>query len=205
MQTAFSATDTASRWEPIKLPGASVWLRRRFLPERAATLLLDQLIADVPWRRDTIRMFGKTHALPRLQQWYGEPGRVYVWSGIEMHPLAWTPLLANVCDKVQRATRHEFDSVLLNYYRDGNDSVGWHADDEPELGPSPFIASLSLGAERDFVLRQVDGERGRASIVLEHGSLLVMAGDTQANWQHALPRRKRVSGARVNLTFRAFA
>lgn len=195
-----------ARWQPIELPDASVWLRRGFLEPARAGELLDRLIAEVPWRHDEIRMFGKVHALPRLQQWYGDPGRVYAWSGLVMRPLAWTPLLADLRASVERATKREFNSVLVNYYRDGNDCVGWHADDEPELGLTPFIASLSLGATRDFVLRKTaDPRAAKVSIALDHGSLLVMAGQTQSNWQHAVPRRKRVVGPRVNLTFRAFA
>jgi alkylated DNA repair dioxygenase AlkB len=205
MQTElFAAREASACWQPLALAGASVWLRQAVLPAADGHALLDELVRSVPWRRDRVRMFGKQHALPRLQQWYGEPGRVYTWSGIEMQPLAWTRPLARLRALVQRATARELDAVLVNYYRDGNDTVGWHADDEPELGPTPFIASLSLGATRDFVLRRVAGGE-RVTIALEHCSLLVMAGDTQRNWQHALPRRKRVSGPRINLTFRCFA
>lgn len=193
------------RWEQIPAPGATLWLQREFIPAPDALPLLRRLIEAVPWRRDKIRMFGQEHDLPRLQQWYGDPGRVYVWSGIEMQPLPWTPKLAALRAAVQRATKRQFNSVLLNYYRDGNDTVGWHADDEPGLGRTPFIASLSLGAERDLVLRRTQEPKApKLSINLPGGSLLVMSGGTQANWQHALPRRKRVLAARVNLTFRQF-
>lgn len=149
-------------------------------------------------------MFGKEHDIPRLQQWYGDPGQVYVWSGIEMQPLPWLPEILEVRDAVQRATKRKFNSVLLNLYRDGNDTVGWHADDEPGLGLSPFIASLSVGAEREFVLRRNEDKTVKISVPLSHGSLLVMAGETQGNWQHAVPRRKRVTEPRINLTFREF-
>ena len=198
------ASQPASRWEEIPALGAKIGLKRAFLPPGPASKLLRRLIDAVPWRQDKIRMFGKEHDLPRLQQWYGDPKQVYVWSGIEMKPLPWTPELAEVRDAVQRATKREFNSVLLNYYRDGNDTVSWHADDEPGLGLSPFIASLSLGAVRDFVLRRVDDPKSKISGPLPHGSLLVMAGETQGNWQHAVPRRKRVKKPRVNLTFREF-
>jgi alkylated DNA repair dioxygenase AlkB len=205
MQTElFTATPGSERWQSLALPDASVWLRRGVMPAERGHALLDELVRSVPWRLDRVQMFGKQYVLPRLQQWYGDPGRVYTWSGLEMRPLAWAPPLARLRALVQRATAREFDAVLVNYYRDGNDTVGWHADDEPELGPTPFIASLSLGATRDFVLRRVaSGER--VTIALEHCSLLVMAGDTQRNWQHALPRRKRVVDPRINLTFRCFA
>ncbi|PRP99676.1 alpha-ketoglutarate-dependent dioxygenase AlkB family protein [Enhygromyxa salina] len=192
------------RWEAIAATGASIWLRRDFLPPQAATKLLGRLIDVVPWRHDKIRVFGKEHDLPRLQQWYGDPGQVYVWSGIEMQPLPWAPEIAKVRDAVQRATKRKFNSVLLNYYRDGNDTVGWHSDDEPGLGLDPFIASVSVGVERDFVLRRIGDPKRQLSVSLSNGSLLVMSGQTQATWQHAVPRRKRVKGPRVNLTFREF-
>ncbi len=203
MQAELFATDSP-RWEPIELPGGSVQLLRGFLPTTRASLLLEQLIARVPWRQDRIRIFGKQHPLPRLQQWYGDPGQVYVWSGIRMDPLPWIPEVATIRDAVQETTKRCFNSVLLNYYRNGDDCVAWHSDDEPGLGTTPFIASVSLGAEREFQLRRVADPRERRSVLLEHGSLLTMSDETQANWQHQLPRRKRVPGPRVNLTFREF-
>lgn len=205
MQAALFAAPAVSSWEKIDAPGAEIWFRRDFLAAEAASGLLARLIRGVPWRQDKIRMFGKVHDLPRLQQWYGDPGRVYVWSGIKMQPQPWTPELAQVRDAVQRATKREFNSVLLNYYRDGNDTVAWHSDNEPGLGLTPFIASLSVGAEREFQLRRTAEPNGpKLSVMLTHGSLLVMSGETQANWQHQVPRRKRVSGPRINLTFREF-
>jgi alkylated DNA repair dioxygenase AlkB len=203
-EPAALASHAAPRWEHVEAAGALIYLRREFLGPESATKLLRRLIDVVPWRHDKIKFFGKEHPLPRLQQWYGDDGQVYVWSGIEMQPLPWIPELLEVRDAVQRATKREFNSVLLNFYRDGNDSVSWHADDEPGLGQSPFIASLSVGAEREFVLRRNGNPNTKVSMVLPHGSLLVMAGETQGNWQHALPKRKRVTESRVNLTFREF-
>ena len=122
-----------------------------------------------------------------------------------MQPLPWTPELERVRLSVTRATKRRFNSVLLNYYRDGNDTVGWHADNEEGLGLQPFIASISLGAERDFQLRRIDDPKGsKLTVPLPSGSLLVMGGETQTNWHHAVPRRKRVKTPRVNLTFRMF-
>ncbi len=175
-----------------------------FIAPTLASQLLQRLIAVVPWRRDTLHMFGKTHAVPRLHQWFGDQGSVYRWSGLAMQPQPWLPELSAVRREICRATKRGFNSVLVNYYRDGHDTVGWHADDEPELGHNPIIASLSLGAERDFVLRRNDDPSTRKTLRLGHGSLLVMAGATQACWQHALPRRLRVTQPRVNLTFRQF-
>ncbi len=199
-----------SAWEAVEGGDEQIWLRRAFLPHAEATDLFEQLRAEVPWRQDDLDMFGKTYAIPRLHQWYGDTR--YTWSGIEMRPLAWPPILEGLRQRVERATRRRFNSALANYYRDGDDTVGWHADDEPELGPAPFIASVSLGAERDFALRRntpatdakgaASGAGPRLTIALPHGSLLVMTEGVQSSWQHALPRRKRVRAGRINLTFR---
>ena len=195
------------RWQAIDEAesGAreTIWLRRDFLPGPEASALFEQLRAEIPWRQDELTLFGKTYAIPRLHQWYGD--RSYTWSGIEMRPLPWTPALEGLRQRVEAATRRRFNSALVNYYRDGEDTVGWHADDEPELGPAPFIASVSLGAERDFALRRKlagDEVPERLKVSLPHGSLLVMCEGVQARWQHCLPRRKRVRAGRINLTFR---
>lgn len=197
------ATPSSSRWEPVDDPArdrAKIWLRPGFVAPDEATALFEQLRAAIPWRRDELTMFGKTHPIPRLHQWYGDAP--YTWSGIRMQPRAWTPAVDGIRRRVETATGRRFNAALINYYRDGDDSVGWHADDEPELGPAPFIASLSLGAERDFVLRRSSAPRERLSVPLPHGSLLVMVEGVQAAWQHCLPRRKRVRAGRINLTFR---
>lgn len=192
-----------SQWQAIDAPDAQIALLHGFLDPSTASSLLALLLAEVQWRSDTIEVFGRRHPLPRLHQWYGEPGKVYTWSGIRMEPLPWSKAVMEVRRRVELATGVRFDAVLVNLYRDGDDTVGWHADDEPELGVAPVIASVSLGAERDFVLRHRDPAVGRVCLRLPHGSLLWMAGETQACWQHALPRRRRVREPRVNLTFRA--
>ncbi len=147
-------------------------------------------------------MFGKAYPVPRLHQWFGDPDAVYSWSGLTMQPQPWSPELAYLRGAVEAATRRRFNSVLVNFYRDGSDAVSWHADDEPELGSQPLIASVSLGASRDFILRRKHDVASKISVSLENGSLLVMAGTTQQEWEHALPRRKRVKQPRLNLTFR---
>jgi alkylated DNA repair dioxygenase AlkB len=189
-------------WQEIQLENADIRLLSGFLPDREATLLLDKLREDLDWQRDSIRLFGKCHPIPRLHQWYGDAGAKYRWSGLVMQPLPWTPELAELKARIEAVSGARFNAVLANLYRDGNDSMGWHADDEPELGEAPVIASLSLGAGRDFAFRDRMGARPTKYLHLEHGSLLVMAGTTQQHWQHALPRRRRVSEARINLTFR---
>ena len=187
----------------LPLPDACVELRRGFLNSQQADWLFDRLRETVPWRQDKIRMFGKVHDVPRLQQWFSDDGLVYTWSGIRMEPASWLPALKRLRDKLIEETSYQFNTVLANLYRNGQDTVGWHADDEPELGKHPVIASVSLGAERDFQLRH----RNRTDIAtqtigLTHGSLLLMSGTTQQCWKHCVPRRKRVEGERVNLTFR---
>ena len=196
----------AVRWQAVDDPErARIWLRRDFLAPAEARELFEGLHATIPWRSDELRVFGKTHPIPRLHQWYADDARSYEWSGVRMRALAWTPRLDALRRQVESATRRSFNSVLLNLYRDGRDTVGWHADDEPELGAAPFIASVSLGAERDFALRR-NTPRGdphdRITLALPPGSLLVMSEGVQAAWQHSLPRRKGVARPRINLTFR---
>lgn len=191
-------------WEHLDAPDATIALMRDFIVADEGMALLRCFVTEVPWRKDTLRVYGREHPLPRLQQWFGDPGRVYTWSGIRMDPLPWTSPVLDVKRRVEDVTGRKFNSVLLNLYRDGADTVGWHADNEPELGEEPFIASVSLGATRDFVLRHTDPAVQRLRLSLAHGSLLLMSGRTQSFWQHALPRRKGVIDPRVNLTFRTF-
>lgn len=195
----------ADKWEQIDLPGGALRLWPDFLGRSEATGLLARLFEGLAWQSDRVRLFGREHPIPRQHQWYGDAGAGYRWSGLEMQPLAWTPELADLRGRLETEVGVSFNSVLANLYRDGRDSMGWHADDEPELGKQPVIASISLGAERDLLLRRKTGRvRGERSVKLRlpHGSLLIMSGDTQHNWQHALPRRTRLSEPRINLTFR---
>ncbi|MBT8442003.1 MAG: alpha-ketoglutarate-dependent dioxygenase AlkB [Gammaproteobacteria bacterium] len=191
-------------WEQLSLRDADLRLRREFLAPRVAAENMARLMGEVPWRRDCVRVFGRSHPIPRLHQWYGDPDSEYRWSGLNMRPEPWTATLRELRIRVSEAVGHDFNSVLVNLYRDGNDSMGWHADDEPELGEDPTIASLSLGAERELRLRyrRRDAHEDSRTISLPSGSLLVMAGTTQRFWQHSLPKRLRVSAPRINLTFR---
>jgi alkylated DNA repair dioxygenase AlkB len=173
------------------------------LPRPLADGALVQIIADTPWRQDHAQIFGRRVALPRLTAWYGDPGAGYSYSGISMEPTPWTPLLAELKARAEALAEARFNSALLNYYRDGRDSVGWHADAEPELGRNPVIASLSLGATRRFEFRRRPPALPQVhSIALVHGSCLIMAGAVQHLWHHRLPRAARVTEPRVNLTFR---
>lgn len=185
----------------VALPGTTLRLVPEFLDRGTADRAL-AVLHHLPWRTDDIVLFGKRHPIPRLHQWFADPSLTYTWSRLKMEPQAWTPLLDELRDVVSEACGVRFNSVLANLYRDGSDAMGWHADDEPELGPEPVIASLSLGATRDFQLKHRTLDLPTQTLALTHGSLLVMAGTTQACTKHALPRRKRCSEPRINLTFR---
>ncbi|MEX2469821.1 MAG: alpha-ketoglutarate-dependent dioxygenase AlkB, partial [Pseudohongiellaceae bacterium] len=166
-----------------------------------AEALLTTLIDSVPWRQELIRLYGRELPVPRLQCWMGDPHSAYSYSGLSLKPLPWSAPVQKLRTEVEALAGAGFNSVLLNYYRDGRDSVAWHADDEAELGPAPVIASLSLGAARPFHLRHKrTGQRHRLS--LPGGSLLVMGGTLQQHWLHQLPKVKGLEAARINLTFR---
>lgn len=190
---------------PLSLPHADVRLAPHFLAPAEAAALLTELTDNVPWRHEPIKLFGKEVMQPRLTAWYGDAGASYRYSGLQLEPLPWLPVLQELRQRVEAAAGTSFNSVLLNLYRHGQDSMGWHADDEPELGPEPVIASLSLGATRRFRLRPRPGAaftHAPAGLELSSGSLLLMRGPTQHHWQHAVPKTARPTGPRLNLTFR---
>lgn len=184
------------------LPDADVQLHRGWLSSRAADALFASLLRDIAWEVHHIRMFGREVASPRLSCWIGDPGADYRYSGTRFAPNAWPDALGDVRTRLAGQLGVAFNSMLANRYRDGRDAMGWHSDDERELGPDPLIASLSLGATRRFLLKQRGGGGKRVAIELPHGSLLVMAGDTQLHYRHALPRTAKLVGERINLTFR---
>ena len=187
----------------LPLPQAELLFDPTFLPAAEAEGLLAQLTADVAWEQRAIRIFGQQIPQPRLTAWYGDAEARYTYSGLAWEPRPWLPALAQLRQRLEAATNTRYNSVLLNLYRDGRDSMGWHADDEPELGPTPAIASLSLGAMRRFRLRPRAGLlHAPFGIDLPTGSLLLMRGPTQQHWQHALPKTARPVGPRLNLTFR---
>lgn len=161
------------------------------------------LAAEIAWRQDSATIFGRHHLLPRLTAWYGDPGKTYRYSGISMEPLPWTPTLRQIKAAIETIAQVEFNSVLLNFYRHGQDSMGWHSDDEPELGPNPVIGSVSFGGCRRFLLRhKTDQSISKVEVHLTNGSLLLMQGPTQHFWQHHVPKTKRHVDPRINLTFR---
>lgn len=195
------ASSAFSESQRIDLPGADLWFAPAWLARGEADTLLTALLADPGWEIHRIRMFGRTVDSPRLSRWIGDPGAVYTYSRTRFDPHPWPDALAELRVRLREALGVDFNSVLANRYRDGRDRMGWHSDDEPELGPRPVIASLSLGATRRFGLKP-RGEGRRLALDLPHGSLLVMAGATQASYRHALPATARPVSERVNLTFR---
>jgi alkylated DNA repair dioxygenase AlkB len=156
----------------------------------------------VQWKQEPILIFGKPVMQPRLTAWYGEPDKSYRYSGITMHPQPWTPTLLAIKEKVEEVAGLPFTSALLNLYRDGMDSMGWHRDNEKELGENPVIGSVSLGAVRTFQFRHAADKALKSSIQLNHGSFLLMQGETQHHWHHRIPKQPRISAPRINLTFR---
>jgi len=188
----------------LDLPDADI----RYLPAAFTPAEADELFADlrdgIGWRQEEVVIFGRARLVPRLVAWHGDPGARYTYSGVAHEPLPWTPVLQAVRSRVESLSGHRYNSVLLNLYRDGRDGMGWHADDEPELGRDPVIASVSLGATRRFRLRH---RRRRDTVPLDlgHGSLLLMQGPTQHHWMHAVPKTSRPVGERINLTFRQVA
>jgi len=188
--------------QPIPLVDAEAVLDPCWLEAAEATRLFAALLAEVAWATHHVRLFGRELPSPRLSCWIGDAGAMYRYSGVSHAPHPWPECLLPVRERLQREAGVRFNSVLANLYRDGRDSMGWHSDDEPELGSCPTIASLSLGGTRRFVFRHRRDASIRHALELPHGSLLVMRGDTQANYRHALPKTARPVAARINLTFR---
>jgi alkylated DNA repair dioxygenase AlkB len=190
--------------EPLRLdlPDADVRLRRQAFQPAEADEMLAVLRSRIDWQQEDIVIFGQRRRVPRLVAWHGDPGTAYTYSGTAHEPLPWTPELQRVRHRAEELTGHRYNSVLLNLYRDGRDGMGWHADDEPELGHEPVIASVSFGATRRFKLRHRRSRSAARTLDLAHGDLLLMAGATQHHYVHAVPKTARPVGARVNLTFR---
>ena len=198
--TACSAIPEARGAPPDLLPcDGSVFLYPDALPPADADRLFALLQGGIDWRQEIATLMGRRIPIPRLTAWHGAAG--YVYSGIRMTPAAWTPPLCELKALAERLAGQSFNSVLLNLYRDGRDSVSWHADNEPGLGRDPAIASLSLGAVRRFQLKHRRLPE-RLALDLPHGSCLIMAGATQHHWLHQLPKTKAPVGPRINLTFR---
>ena len=192
-------------YERITLRDAELgWHSQAFAPAEAARLFAE-LQESLPWHQEQLVIFGRERPVPRLVSWHGDPAARYAYSGVLHEPAAWTPALTHIRERVEQLSGSRFNSVLANLYRDGRDGMGWHSDDEPELGQNPVIASVSLGATRRFRLRH-RRERGLThALELMDGSVLVMAGPTQHHWQHSITKTARPVGPRINLTYRQIA
>lgn len=187
----------------ISIPDGELFYLPGFVPRADADRLLAELVALPDWQRLRLRLFGRESEAPRLTAWYADPGARYGYSGIVHEPRPWPPVLAALRARLRDELALDFNGVLANQYLDGRDSMGWHSDNEPELGPRPVIASVSFGAERRFRLRhRMRNRLAPLDLTLEHGSLLVMRGETQHRWEHSLPRSAQCRETRVNLTFR---
>jgi alkylated DNA repair dioxygenase AlkB len=172
-----------------------------YLPEPLATSLLKALNQELSWSQESLRMYGETIPFPRLMAWYGEPGTAYRFSGKTHHPQEPNAQLRALMELLQTDFGKPFNAVLANAYRSGSDSMSWHSDNEPELGPEPFIASISLGASRTFRMRHKSSKTSQ-SYSLNHGSLLIMKDHSQKDWEHCIPKTKKPVDLRINLTFR---
>lgn len=185
----------------IDMPDAEVSFANHFFTKAESDVYFQQLMEQVNWQQESIKLFGKLRPMPRLTAWYGDKG--YTYSGLHNEPQPWLPVLLELKQKVEKASGQKYNSVLLNLYRTGQDSMGWHSDDEPELGEEPDIASLSFGGERRFRFKHKARKDIRpVSIELSHGSLLLMQGPTQHHWLHHIPKSARAVEPRINLTFR---
>ena len=186
----------------IYAQGARLVFDKAYLNAELADTYFDQIFSETSWQQHRIQCFGRDLEIPRLTAWYGDKNTTYRYSGIDLSPRPWTPLLRSIKESLEAISGARFNSVLLNRYRNGKDSVGWHADDEKDLGDTPVIASLSLGATRRFQMKHRYQNGEKLVLDLTHGSLLVMSGNTQNNWLHQIPKTARPVGERINLTFR---
>ena len=184
------------------MPNADVVLYAGFFSKQDSDKLFSELLNGTSWRQDKMKLYGKEIDLPRQTAWYGDNDKNYTFSGITMNPEPWTPALLDIKARVEDAAGVTFNSVLLNHYRSGSDSISWHTDAERELGKNPVIASVTFGDARRFMLRHIKDKELKTEVELSHGSLLVMAGETQHFWQHQVPKTKTEVESRINLTFR---
>lgn len=186
----------------LNLPDAKVCYFPEFLNKKESDWFFNKLLKQVPWQQDNIKVFGKVYKQPRLTALFASNQKPYSYSNITMQPHVFTKELLDLKNRVENIANTEFTTCLINLYRDGQDSNGWHADNEPELGTNPIIASVSLGAERIFKLKHKNDSNLKKDLLLQNGSLLVMKGETQHKWLHQIPKTKKAVGKRINLTFR---
>jgi alkylated DNA repair dioxygenase AlkB len=181
--------------------GEVIFYKDLFSSDQSDELFI-KLNQTTDWQQDTIKIFGQNIPLPRLTAWYGDEGKSYKYSGIEQHPKPWNPTILEIKSRVEKIAKVNFNSVLLNLYRDGKDSVAWHSDDEPELGRNPIIGSVSFGGTRRFSLKHKQDQGSKFDIELTKGSLLLMRAETQHHWLHQIAKTTKLVSPRINLTFR---
>ncbi|MBV9924533.1 MAG: alpha-ketoglutarate-dependent dioxygenase AlkB [Acidobacteria bacterium] len=187
----------------LPMPDGEVIIFHDFFGGKESDDFFQTLLSGIKWRQDKIRYYGKEMDLPRLTAWYGDKDKSYTYSRIPMKPEPWTPILLLIKERIETAAGVNFNSVLLNLYRNGRDSVSWHSDDEPELGENPTVGSVSFGQTRTLQFRhKLRKELSKIDVQLTHGSLLLMKGQTQRFWQHQIPKTTRHLKSRINLTFR---
>lgn len=186
----------------LDLPYSDILYYPNFISGKTAGLYFKIFRESIPWQQDDIKVFGKIYAQPRLTSFHAYGAKSYSYSNIVMSPKPFTKELLEIKKQIELKAMVEFNACLLNLYRDGKDSNGWHSDDEKELGVNPIIASVSLGQDRPFHLRSKKDRSNKHKMVLEHGSLLLMKGATQHHWQHQLPKTQKTINERINLTFR---
>ena len=188
----------------IEIPDGELLFYPQLFEPAESDRFFTQLRSEINWQQQAMKMYGKSVNLPRLTAWYGDGGKNYTFSGIALQPNPWIPNLLTIERRIEDLAHTAFNSVLLNLYRSGQDGIGWHADNEPELGNNPIIASVSFGETRRFQLRhRSDSQVKKVEIPLTHGSLLVMLGTTQHYWQHQVPKTAKQISERINLTFRS--
>ena len=198
------STSTKSKKNPINIlsQDGEAYFYPEFFAKEESDLLFESLLQDIAWKQEPIFIFGKKIMQPRLTAWYGDDGTEYSYSGIHLTPLPWNKSLLLIKDRIEEAFGIQFNSALLNQYRNEQDSMGWHRDDEKELGKNPVICSVSFGATRTFQFKHIEEKDLKTSVELSHGSALLMAGSTQHHWAHALPKRAGLIETRINITFR---
>ena len=192
----------SSEKEHFNLPNAQLIYVPDFFSKTLSDAYFETILSDTKWKHDDITVFGKTYKQPRLTALYGESSQPYGYSNIVMHPEPFTSTLKQIKTEVEAFSKHKFNTLLINLYRDGNDSNGWHADNEKELGKNPVIASVSFGEARPFHFKHRTLKEERHKLILEHGSLLLMKGEMQTYWLHQIAKTKRQIKPRINLTFR---
>ena len=187
--------------KPVQINNGSYLYVPNFYDKKTADKYLSTFLESIAWKQESMNMYGKQIPFPRLTAWYGDSDKPYSFSGITLQPHPWSPELLEIKDNIEPKADVIFNSVLLNRYRNGNDSISWHTDAEKELGKNPVIASVNFGAERKFQLKHMQTNE-KIELQLKHGSLLIMMGELQHFWKHQVPKTKTLQTERVNLTFR---